>query len=76
MTKYSTISVPKELHEEIRRIVIENPKYKYSSVAEFSLEAIRIRLQEIKKMLEDEKEDKKKRIKKAIENIKKSLENI
>ncbi len=73
MAKYSTISVPKELHEEIKKVVIENPRYKYSSVAEFSLEAIKIRLEEIKKMLEDEKGVRKKRIKKAIENIRKAL---
>ncbi|KAA0000953.1 MAG: hypothetical protein FE047_00305 [Thermoplasmata archaeon] len=73
MAKYSTISVPKELHEEIRRVVIEDPRYEYSSVAQFSIEAIKIRLEEIKKILQEEKEDKKKLLKGIIENIKKSL---
>jgi len=73
MAKYSTVSIPKELHEEIRRTVVENPKYGYSSVAEFSLEAIRIRLGEIKRNLEEEKGKRKEKIKRAIENIKKAL---
>ncbi|HDS59367.1 MAG TPA: hypothetical protein ENN54_03630 [Thermoplasmatales archaeon] len=47
MIKYSTISVPKMLHEEIRRTVVEDPRVGYSSVAEFSKEAIRIRLDEL-----------------------------
>lgn len=73
MVKYSTISVPKELHEEIRKVVIENPRYEYSSVAQFSIEAIKIRLEEIKKTIEDEKGDKEKNLRRMIENIKKSL---
>ena len=52
MIKYSTISVPKMLHEEIRRTVVEDPRVGYSSVAEFSKEAIRIRLDELKVQLQ------------------------
>lgn len=73
MVKYSTISIPKELHEEIRRVVIEDPRYGYSSVAEFSLEAIKIRLEEIKNKLEEEKGIRKRKLKRIVQNIKKSL---
>ncbi len=73
MVKYSTISIPKELHEEIKRTVIDDPKYGYKSVAEFSLEAIKIRLEEIRRALEEERGDRRKKIKKIVENIKKSL---
>lgn len=73
MVKYSTISIPKELHEEIRRVVIEDPKFGYSSVAEFSLEAIKIRLEEIRNKLEEEKGIRKKKLRKVVQNIKKSL---
>ena len=52
MVKYSTISVPQMLHEEIRRTVVEDPQVGYSSVAEFSKEAIRIRLDELRIQLE------------------------
>jgi Arc/MetJ-type ribon-helix-helix transcriptional regulator len=52
MIKYSTISVPKMLHEEIRRTVVEDPRVGYSSVAEFSKEAIRIRLDELRLQLQ------------------------
>jgi len=51
MLKYSTISVPKVLHEEIRRTVVEDPRVGYSSVAEFSKEAIRLRLDELRREL-------------------------
>jgi hypothetical protein len=54
MIKYSTISVPKMLHDEIRRTVVEDPQIGYSSVAEFSKEAIRIRLDELKLQLQSD----------------------
>ncbi len=73
MVKYSTISIPKELHEEIKRTVIDDPKYGYKSVAEFSLEAIKIRLEEIRRALEEERGERGKKIKKIVENIKKAL---
>jgi|Deesub1362A_J573_1020465.scaffolds.fasta_scaffold10284_1 hypothetical protein len=73
MVKYSTISIPKELHEEIKRTVIDDPKYGYKSVAEFSLEAIKIRLEEIRRALEEERGDRRKKIRKIVESIKKAL---
>ncbi|HHF55966.1 MAG TPA: hypothetical protein ENL42_03510 [Thermoplasmatales archaeon] len=73
MVKYSTISIPKELHEEIKRTVIDDPRYGYKSVAEFSLEAIKLRLDEIKSALEEEKGKKREKIQKIVENIKKKL---
>ncbi|MCD6171434.1 MAG: hypothetical protein J7J36_03335 [Thermoplasmata archaeon] len=48
MIKYSTISIPKELHEEIEELISKNPELGYSSVAELCKEAIRLRLSEIK----------------------------
>ena len=46
--KYSTISIPKELHEEIEELIKKNPGLGYTSVAELCKEAIRLRLSEIK----------------------------
>ncbi len=46
--KYSTISIPKELHEEIEKLITKNPELGYTSVAELCKEAIRLRLFEIK----------------------------
>ena len=71
--KYSTISIPKELHEEIRQTFIDDPRYGYSSVAEFSMEAIKIRLAEIRRALEEERGSKQKKIKRIVERIKKQL---
>ncbi len=48
MPKYSTISIPKELHEEIEGLIRENPGLGYTSVAELCKEAIRLRLTEIR----------------------------
>jgi len=74
MFKYSTVSVPKDLHDEIRRSVVENPRWGYGSVAEFSKEAIILRLNELRKEIEDE-ETKKKEIKKRLRRIKKALQD-
>jgi len=76
MVKYSTVSIPKELHEEIRRTILANPRYRYKSVAEFSLEAIKIRLEELKKELEEEKGERKKKVQRAVKNILKKLKEI
>ncbi|MEA2054919.1 MAG: hypothetical protein U9O96_07450 [Candidatus Thermoplasmatota archaeon] len=70
MLKYSTISVPKTLHEEIRRTVVEDPRVGYSSVAEFSKEAIRLRLDELKMEMKGERQNTKK-----IEKLVKKIEN-
>ncbi len=48
LSKYSTISIPKELHEEIEELIRKNPGLGYTSVAELCKEAIRLRLSEIK----------------------------
>jgi len=48
MSRYSTISVPIELHEELRRIVREKPRLGYTSVAEFCKEAIRLHVSHIR----------------------------
>lgn len=47
-TKYSTISVPRELHDELQRKVKNNPRLGYSSIAEFCKEAIRVHLTNIR----------------------------
>jgi len=41
MPNYKTISLPKEMLEEIREFIDENPSYGYSSVADFVSTAIR-----------------------------------
>jgi len=74
MLKYSTISVPKTLHEEIRRTVVEDPRVGYSSVAEFSKEAIRLRLDELRmelKTMERSNDDLDKLVRKIRKAIKK-----
>ncbi len=76
VVKYSTVSIPKELHEEIRRVILTNPRYRYKSVAEFSLEAIKIRLEELKREIEEEKGDRKKKVLRAVRNIKKRLKEM
>ncbi|MGC9554638.1 MAG: PAS domain S-box protein [Thermoplasmatota archaeon] len=48
MTKYSTISVPRELHDELQHKVKNNPRLGYSSIAEFCKEAIRVHLSNIR----------------------------
>jgi Arc/MetJ-type ribon-helix-helix transcriptional regulator len=72
MTKYSTISIPKTLHEEIRRTVVEDPRVGYSSVAEFSKEAIHLRLDELNRELKAEKRSRQE-IKKLVKNIEKAI---
>ncbi|MCD6299243.1 MAG: PAS domain-containing protein [Thermoplasmata archaeon] len=48
MAKYSTISVPKELHDELQYMVKERPELGYSSIAEFCKEAIRVHVSNIR----------------------------
>ena len=48
MTKYSTISVPRELHDELQRKIKNDPQLGYSSIAEFCKEAIRVHLSNIR----------------------------
>jgi len=48
MPNYSTVSIPKELHNEVETLIKNNPGLGYSSVAELCKEAIRLRLSEIR----------------------------
>lgn len=48
MPDYSTISIPKDLHNEIEALIKDNPGLGYSSVAELCKEAIRLRLSEVR----------------------------
>jgi len=41
MTDYSTVSLPRELHERIKRALEEHPEWGFSSVAEFIRASIR-----------------------------------
>jgi len=54
MIKYSTISLPKELYDEIQEFLTENPDMGYSSVADFCKESIRLHVQEIKRELRED----------------------
>lgn len=48
MSDYSTISVPKKLHDELRENVKGDPRLGYSSIAEFCKEAIRLHVANIR----------------------------
>ncbi|OYT60722.1 hypothetical protein B6U81_04515 [Thermoplasmatales archaeon ex4484_30] len=48
MQKYTTISLPAELHRKINKFIKENPGLGYGSVAEFAKEAIRMRVSDLK----------------------------
>jgi hypothetical protein len=48
MPEYSTISVRKALHDEIKKAV-GNPRRGYDSIAEFTKEAIRLHLHRVVK---------------------------
>jgi PAS domain S-box-containing protein len=48
MAKYSTISVPRELHDELQQKIKNDPQLGYSSIAEFCKEAIRVHLSNIR----------------------------
>lgn len=51
MTKslYSTVSIPRGLHIYIQQLIKQNPQLGYVSVADFVKEAIREKLQDVKK---------------------------
>ena len=70
MVKYSTISVPKTLHKEIRRTVVEDPRVGYSSVAEFSKEAIKLRMDELRMELREQQQANRDDIKRLVNEIK------
>lgn len=48
MERYTTISLPTELHRRINKFIKENPELGYGSAAEFAKEAIRMRLSDLK----------------------------
>jgi len=48
MARYSTISVPQELHDELQIMVKTKPELGYSSIAEFCKEAIRVHVSNIR----------------------------
>lgn len=54
MISYSTISLPKDLYDQLQILVEKKPYMGYSSVADFCKEAIRLHVQEIKKELRDD----------------------
>jgi PAS domain S-box-containing protein len=54
MIRYSTISLPKELYDQLQHMVEKKPDMGYSSVADFCKEAIRLHVQEIKKELRED----------------------
>ncbi len=70
--KYSTISIPKELHEEIEELITKNPGLGYTSVAELCKEAIRLRLSEIK-MEKQESYVSQREVEELLEMIEKNL---
>ena len=72
MVQYNTVSLPKDLHDEIRKLILENPMWNYRSVAEFSKEAIILRLKELRKELVTIQTTKKE-INKKLKNVKKIL---
>lgn len=74
MVKYSTISVPKTLHKEIRRTVVEDPRVGYSSVAEFSKEAIKLRMDELRMELREQQANRDD-IKQLVDQIKDIIES-
>ncbi len=47
---YKGITLPKEMVDEIKRVIAENPELGYSSVAEFVKDAIREKITEIRKL--------------------------
>lgn len=49
MSEYSTISVPRPLHDELRNNIKGNARLGYSSIAEFCKEAIRLHMANIRR---------------------------
>jgi len=54
MARYSTISLPTNLYEKIQKMIEEKPDTGYNSVADFSKEAIRLHVAELKKELQQD----------------------
>jgi len=71
MIKYSTISLPRKLYNELQKLIKENPQLGYGSVADFCKEAIRMRVKEIKRGLRENVIDKY-----DVASLFKNLENL
>ena len=49
--KYKGVSLPKEMVEEIEKIIRDNPELGYTSIADFVKEAVRDKLLKLKQNL-------------------------
>jgi hypothetical protein len=47
MSAYTTVSLPKGLHQQLAGYLEQHPELGYGSVAEFAKEAIRLRIEEM-----------------------------
>ena len=54
--EYKGVSLPKEMIEEINRIIREHPELGYSSIADFVKDAVREKMLKLKQALVDVKE--------------------
>jgi len=45
--KHTTVSLPKEFHAKIKKIIEENPELGYTSVAEFCKDAVRKKIEKM-----------------------------
>ncbi len=48
--KYKGISIPREMFDEIERIIEEHPELGYSSITDFIKDAVREKITEIRKL--------------------------
>ncbi len=49
MTQHTSVSIPKGMHDAIKKIIEENPEMGYTSVAEFCKDVLRDKIAEMKK---------------------------
>jgi len=49
MTQHTSVSIPKGMHDAIKKIIEENPEMGYTSVAEFCKDVLRDKIREMKK---------------------------
>ncbi|MEA2053690.1 MAG: ribbon-helix-helix domain-containing protein [Candidatus Thermoplasmatota archaeon] len=49
MTKHTSVSLPKGMHDAIKRIIEENPELGYTSVAEYCKDILRDEIVKIRK---------------------------
>ncbi len=49
MTKHTSVSLPKGMHDAIKRIIEESPEMGYTSVAEFCKDVLRDKIAEVMK---------------------------